>query len=181
MKKAALIAAAWAVCSPAMAQQHWQGADNFEIVELEGGCAVTAEYEAEGRSDTRFFLSHRPDEVSFALTSLDWTKPAGPIEVTIEFLPNGESYEGRAAPLTLESFYNGFVVKFDASVLNDFAAANSVRVMRGDVIVDHLSLSGSAATTATLRRCTAAAAAKEAARQRERERFSNIPKDPFAQ
>lgn len=181
MKKTALIAvAAWAVCSPALAQQNWEGAGYFDLIEIDGACLATAEFVAEGRANTRFLLADDAEGVKISLTSMDWSKPESVLEVSFEFLPNGKTYVGNAAPLTLSSVYNGFVMMFDDQVLTEFAAADSLRVTRGDVVIDHLDLKGSAATTATLRRCTSSALAKEAARQRERDRFSDIPKDPFA-
>ena len=74
----------------------------------------------------------------------------------------------------------GFVTNFETKFLSYFAASTDLRIYRGDVPVERLSLGGSGAAVAELRRCVGIYRAKTAAGAREKGRSDQIPKDPFA-
>lgn len=164
---------------PALGQQ-WPTTGNFDVSEVEGGCILTGSFEIDGRSDVELFVASRPDAVRIALASQDWSKPEPSFEVTFQFHPGVASYTGQASALTLDGIGNGFVLEFRPNVLDAFASASTMMVKRGETVVDHIDLHGTAAATATLRRCTAAVTAREAGQARRAKEFEYVPRDPFA-
>jgi hypothetical protein len=74
----------------------------------------------------------------------------------------------------------GFVTNFETKFLSYFAASKELHISRGDVPVEQLSLDGSGAAIAELRRCVGLYRAKSAVGAREKGRSDQIPKDPFA-
>jgi hypothetical protein len=74
----------------------------------------------------------------------------------------------------------GFVTNFETKFPSYFAASRALHIYRGGVPVEQLSLEGSGAAVAELRRCVRVFAAKTAGGVREKGRSDQIPKDPFA-
>ncbi|WEK01838.1 MAG: hypothetical protein P0Y59_09235 [Candidatus Sphingomonas phytovorans] len=74
----------------------------------------------------------------------------------------------------------GFVTNFETKFPDYFAASKALHISRGDVPVEQLSLEGSGAAVAELRRCVGMYAAKAVAGAREKGRSDQIPRDPFA-
>lgn len=74
----------------------------------------------------------------------------------------------------------GFVTSFDPKFPDYFAASRALHIYRGKVPVEQLSLDGSGAAVAELKRCVGIFKAKSAAGVRAKARSSRIPKDPFA-
>lgn len=74
----------------------------------------------------------------------------------------------------------GFVTNFETKFPDYFAASKALHISRGDVPVEQLSLEGSGAAVAELRRCVGMYAAKAVAGSREKGRSDQIPRDPFA-
>lgn len=159
----------------------WPSSGYFDVVELDDGCVVTSEFEFDGRPDVRFLLSYRgDDEVRIAFTSYGWSATAGQTyEMSYLFRPT-TSYTGPAAGFTSESIYHGFTTKFARSVLDDFASAESLEVVKDDVTVTHINLLGSSGATATLRRCVASVQRKAAEKARRESQWEYIAPDPFA-
>jgi hypothetical protein len=63
--------------------------------------------------------------------------------------------------------------------MDTFAKSTYLHIYRGDVVVDKLSLEGSAAGRAAFERCWSYAVADDKAKTGERNRWKYIPKDPF--
>lgn len=74
----------------------------------------------------------------------------------------------------------GFVTTFEAKFPDYFAASKALNIYRGDVPVEQMTLDGSGAAVAELRRCVDIFRVKPATGARERGRSDQIPRDPFA-
>lgn len=74
----------------------------------------------------------------------------------------------------------GFVTNFEAKFPAYFASSKALHIYRGTVPVEQLSLVGSGAAVAEVRRCVAAQRARGPMHAEDRARSSRIPKDPFA-
>ncbi|MES2054891.1 MAG: hypothetical protein V4564_03050 [Pseudomonadota bacterium] len=74
----------------------------------------------------------------------------------------------------------GFVTNFETEFPSYFAASKALHIYRGDVPVELLSLEGSGAAVAELRRCVGIYKAKTGANARAKGRSDLIPRDPFA-
>ncbi|MBV2147432.1 energy transducer TonB [Sphingobium sp. AS12] len=98
----------------------------------------------------------------------------------MDYLLNGTSYGGGSAVGDADKSKKGFVSRFDGTFLSDFAAGSSLTIYRGELLVDQLSLKGTTAGVAMVRRCMAALKANKAAAERERQRLAHIADDPFA-
>ncbi|RJG51825.1 TonB family protein [Sphingobium terrigena] len=98
----------------------------------------------------------------------------------MDFLLNGTSYGGGAAIGVAEGYKKGFVATFGEDFGRDFTAGSSLQIYRGETLVDQLSLKGTAAGMAMVRRCLAAIRADKSAAQREKQRYAHIADDPFA-
>ncbi len=74
----------------------------------------------------------------------------------------------------------GFVANFGEKLPAHFATSNFLNISRGDVAVEQLSLDGSGAAVAELRKCVDIYQRKSATDVTETERAGHIPIDPFA-
>ena len=74
----------------------------------------------------------------------------------------------------------GFVTSFGAAFPSNFAGSTSLRIRRGDVPVEDLSLDGSGAAVAELRRCVDRHRGAQVGGGTVKEDQDRIPTDPFA-
>lgn len=164
--------------APPAQLRNWPSSQGFEVVQLESSCAISTSYDFDGRSPVELTLFYEDDKVSVLLTSSDWSNRTGEI-YEVSYQLGGYSYAGEATGL-VTSGRPGFVAKFEPTFLTDFAAASALLVTRGEVIITHLSLSGSGAAVATVRRCLEHVQRTNAAQARREQRWDYIPEDPFA-
>lgn len=171
--------AGWILTFAAEAEARaWPEAGGWDIAETDTGCGMGLEYEGAGETHLMVLLDSDGDTF-VVLTNSGWsTKEGENYELT--YILNGSSYSGGISKGTKIEYRPGFLTKMGDGFLDDFAAGSSFKIYRGEVLVDQLSLSGSAAGVAMLRRCTASVKARLAAEARERARLAHIPADPFA-
>lgn len=155
----------------------WPDAGGFEIVQLEGGCALTAQYPLPGRSPLTLavFDGTSPELV---MSSADWSNKEGE-KYALSFLLGDHAYTGEVTGQATAT-EKGFTAAVDDSFINAFAAAPSMFVSRGDVVVAHLNLRGTAAAVAGVRRCSAYVERETAAQTARERRIDYIAADPFA-
>jgi TonB family protein len=156
----------------------WPRAGGWDIAETDGGCGMGSEFEGSGETHLMVLLDADGDTF-VVLTNSGWSTKEGE-DYELTYILNGSSYSGGITKGTKIEYRPGFLTKMGDGFLNDFAAGSSFRIYRGETLVDQLSLSGSAAGVAMLRRCTASVKARLAAEARERARLAHIPADPFA-
>lgn len=171
-----MVAAVFA--TPASARS-WPDAGGWDIVESDDSCYVSSEFE--GKGDTQLTLVIYPDGQALAfMTNTGWTAKTGE-EYVMSWVLNGSSYTGPNIGSGKEyDSRKGFGAKFGADFVGDFGKAADLRVYRGSVLVDQLSLVGSGAAVAMGRRCAAHVQASIAAVEREKKRLAHIADDPFA-
>lgn len=74
----------------------------------------------------------------------------------------------------------GFVTNFEPKFITYFGTSKTLHIDRGAVPVEQLSLDGSGAAVAELRRCVALYKARPATGAQDKARSDTIPRDPFA-
>lgn len=172
----ASIPAALAI-SPACARD-WPDAGGWSVVETEGACGMSQTYEGKGESELLIWLDE-DGAVGLSISNDLWS-PVDGQKYEMDYFLNGTSYGGGSAVGSADGSKKGFVSRFDGTFLRDFAAGNTLVIYRGELLVDQLSLKGTAAGVAIVRRCMAAMKADKAAAERERQRLAHIVDDPFA-
>jgi len=162
---------------PALARD-WPNAGGWAIGEGSEFCGMSSEYE--GKGDTELMLMVGLDgNVIVSVKNSGWSPVEGQ-KYDLEFYLNGTSYGGGAAVGDADGYKKGFVAKFGGDFAQDFAGGSSLAIYRGQTLVDKLSLRGTAAGVAMVRRCVAALKADRDAAAREKARFADIADDPFA-
>lgn len=144
-----------------------------------GSCIMTAEYQ--GAGDTRLRILRQlkdPGSIGVLIDNTNWSiKDDEQYQVSYHL---GEFYYNRIAVGFEEGIRKGLVAKFPAEeFLPTFAKSSGFRVRKGETNVDSLNLDGSGIAVQAFNRCWANLKADEAVKQRERDRFKHIPKDPF--
>lgn len=175
------------LCTPLAAQaRDWPSAGGWDVAEMDDFCFMTQEYEGPG--DSRLTLAMYTDgRVFVSDTNAEWSAEEGRTYEDVAFALDDDTYGGgKVVGLKLLG-QSGFIGKMGEGFLTDFAKAGALHIYKGDTKIDRLSLTGTTLGLATLRRCVSSLqAAKtvsdraEAAAERERRRFADLPKDPFA-
>lgn len=178
MRKLLAMSISWALAiSPAVARD-WPDAGGWSIGEATDSCGMSQEYAGKGDTELTILIG-LDGNVGLLIKNADWS-PVNGQKYEMDYLLNGSSYGGGAAVGVADSYKKGFVAKFGEDFGRDFAAGNSLIIYRGKVIVDQLSLKGTAAGMAMVRRCLASLRAEKAAADRETRRYAHISDDPFA-
>jgi len=170
-------AAMFAAVAPAYARD-WPDAGGWTVVEGNDFCGMSSEYE--GKGDTELLLMvDLDDDVIVSVKNSGWS-PVDGQKYDLDFYLNGTSYGGGSAVGDADGYRKGFIAKFGGDFAQDFAGGTSLAIYRGDTLVDKLSLRGTAAGMAMVRRCLAAVKADRDAAAREKARFAHIADNPFA-
>jgi hypothetical protein len=143
-----------------------------------GGCFLTRSYPGSG--ETTVLLGLDVDGSNrVSVLNRNWSiKPKERWKLTFKLSSGG--YPNHPVVGMASDGKQGFVTNFDAKFPVHFAASKALHIYRGDVPVEQLSLDGSGAAVAELRRCVGLHATKPAAGAGEKGRSGRIPKDPFA-
>lgn len=142
------------------------------------GCFLTRDYDRPG--DTTLLLGLDRDGTNhLTVLNANWSiKPKDRLKLT--FRLSGGAYAGHFAVGMASDGKQGFVTSFEAKFPTYFATSASLDITRGAVPVERLSLTGSGAAVAELRRCVESSRARPAAGPTDQLRADDIPKDPFA-
>lgn len=144
---------------------------------------ATFAYEGPGSTKTTIIRQAKGDSQSivyFSVVNFEWSAKEKEI-YALRYAFNDGVYERDAFGIKQDSIYKGFMAGFPADEFIDtYAKSSSLHIYMGDNVVDKLSLSGSAAGMALFNRCWAWVLGTERAAQAERDRYSGIPRDPFA-
>lgn len=140
------------------------------------GCFMTRTYEGAGA--TSLFLGLDVDGRNhLTVLNENWSiKPNDQWKLSFR-LSNG-GYADHAVVGMASDGKQGFVTDFETKFPSYFAASRTLDINRGDVPVAQLSLDGSGAAVAELRRCVDVFRGKAAVAPQGRS--DPIPKDPFA-
>lgn len=167
-----------ALASPTCEARDWPETAGWEISEGDDFCLMHMEYEGPGDSSLAIGL-YADGRIIIANVNYSWSAENGRRYPEVSFELNGQRYTGTATGVDIVG-KKGFAMKFGEEILADVAAARAVHVYKDDTLVDRLRLDGSAAALGVTKRCLASVRAKQAAAERERRRWSDLPKDPFA-
>lgn len=150
---------------------------SWEIVKSEDSCSAASSFEGPG--STELIVMKFPNgEMGTLVTNLNWSAKDDEI-YQVTFVLNGTGYSGNARG-TSDYVRSGFVTKFGSEFGRDFAQGSSLQIFLREQRIQHLSLAGTAAAMQAVERCLVRVRAEIAAAQRERARFADIPRDPFA-
>lgn len=164
-------------------------AGGYEVVAIEStsekggdGACVMAEDDFEGPGSTRlrlFRYLENPDLIWVTVSNYNWTaKKDQQYQLRYEF--DEVEYEREAFGIE-DSIHKGFAAGFPyTDFMKHMARSSRLHIYMGDTLVDKLSMDGSAAGAALFSRCWTYLQADERAKARERARWQDIPKDPFA-
>lgn len=141
-------------------------------------CVMTMEFEGEGATQLTLLIADDADNTYLSVDNYRWSAKKDQ-EYELAFSLGEWVYTKKAIGLSSLS-RPGFITMVNAEFLADFAKASGLRITMGEVLVDNLSLTGSAAGLAVLTRCRTQLARDLAEQRRERERLAHIPADPFA-
>ncbi len=141
------------------------------------GCFLTKAYDRTG--ETTLLLGLETDGTNhLTVLNSNWSiKPKDRVELT--FRLSDSSFPRHFAVGIASGGKRGFVTRFGRKFPSHFAASKALHIFRGEVPVERLSLEGSGAAVAELRRCVDAQRAKPTAAS-AKEPSDSIPKDPFA-
>lgn len=142
------------------------------------GCFLTRAYEGPG--ETTLLLGLDTDGSNrLSLLNANWSIEEKDRE-SLDFRLSNASVPRHLAIGIASDGKQGFVTSFGAPFPATFAASMFLHVFRGDVPVEKLSLRGSGAAVAELRRCVAFHRGKRATGARGDDRTGDVPIDPFA-
>jgi TonB family protein len=173
-----LIASSFIGATPATARD-WPRTAGWDIIDGDEYCALTSEFV--GKGDTELTVAKYLDgHATVLVTNYGWTARKDQ-KYDLTFVLGTEAFGGGASVGVGETYgRKGFVSNFPANFIPAFAGASGFKIYLGEVLVDSLNLSGSAAALATVDRCLSAKRVIQAAEKRERQRYSHIADDPFA-
>ncbi|MGH6616373.1 hypothetical protein [Sphingomonas sp.] len=142
------------------------------------GCFLTRTYE--GAGGTTLFLGLDIDGSNrLSVLNDNWSIKEMD-RLNLNFRLSSGGYSKQLVVGMASEGKKGFVTNFEEKFPSYFAASRALHIYRGDVPVEQLSLDGSGAAVAELRRCVDMYKAKPVAGAREKGRSDRIPKDPFA-
>lgn len=164
--------------APAAARS-WPTTAGWEVFEGDDFCGLALDYE--GKGETRLTVLKMSDgSATMAVTNYGWSAKKGEV-YDLEFYVGTLQFRGGKSVGMSESYERtGFVTKFDANFFPAFASASSLKVYKGDTLVDSLRLQGSGTALRVVDQCVGNLRAVKASQERQRQRFANIPDDPFA-
>jgi hypothetical protein len=142
------------------------------------GCFLTREYERNG--GTTLLLGLDIDGTNrLSVLNANWSiKPKDRLK--LNFRLSNSSYPAHFAVGMVSEGKQGFVTSFGAKFPSYFATSKDLRISRGDVPVERVSLDGGDTAVAELRNCVDDQRAKPAAAMRGKAHSDDIPMDPFA-
>lgn len=150
----------------------------------EAGLCI-AEFVYDGPGSTKTTISRSADAgftdfVFFTVVNFEWSaKEDAKYDLLYYF--NDVNYERQANGVVIDRIYRGFIAPFPAQdFLGHFDRSSFLNIYMGDTVVDRLSLKGSTAGVALFNKCWSWLVTTERAAQAERDKFKDIPRDPFA-
>jgi hypothetical protein len=147
-----------------------------------GACMAEFSYEGPGNTKTTLFRtvnSERRDLVTLFVVNTEWSAEEG-ITYNLDYVFNDGTYNREAGGVRKEGIYKGFLASFPSEeFLSTFAKSSYLHIYKEQTVVDKLSLSGSSAGIALFKNCWIWLMTTERAAKVERDKFKNIPRDPF--
>ena len=175
----AIVPALASALAPSSASaRDWPNTAGWTIVETDDSCGMSMTFEGKGSTKLLMILGLDGGAI-INVSNASWSAKADEKYEGFSWAFGDAVYSGNVRGTHLSGEDPGFVGYFDGSVVSAAANASKLVILRGDQIVDDLSLRGSGAAVAMMRRCIADLAPRHAAAEREKHRFDHITDDPF--
>lgn len=165
--------------TPANAQDWAVDVAGWTVGRVGNDCIMTMEYGGPGATEVSLLVPEQDASATMiSVTNYGWsTDPEAeyPLRFYLgEWVYTQNTHGSRAGAR------RGFLTSVTPDFLRDFAGSSTLLIMRDDVVVDDLSLAGTAAATARFERCRTELSRDLERARIERERIAHIPADPFA-
>jgi hypothetical protein len=142
-------------------------------------CVMTMEYEGEGSTELTLIIRNDAADTYLFVSNYRWSAKADE-RYELKYYLGERVYTLPSVGIEDGAIRKGFATMASADFLSEFAKASGLTIARGDVLVDDLSLDGSAAALGVLERCRRELARDLEQQRRDREALAHIPVDPFA-
>jgi len=167
------------LATPALAEDWAREVGGWTVGRTGDMCIMTMEYEGAGATNLTLAVNEETEKTYLSVDNYLWSAKEGEVYELAYHL--GEwVYTAPAIGTEANYIRKGFITSVSSEFLSDFAKSDDLEITRGDILVDDLSLKGSAAGLAVFERCRTELARDMEQRRRDRERLSHIPTDPFA-
>lgn len=172
----ALVCGTMLVSTPARAD--WErDVQGWQVGRSGQRCVARMTYEGAGETELAIATDGIEDQVFLLTTNYGWTSIKDQT-YRIDYRLGGAVYSGPAFGM-INSYRKGFRSKFALTLLDDLRRAGGIVMERDGVLVDDLSLAGSAAMLVVFARCRREIVIEFARAKALDDKFSHIPKDPF--
>ncbi len=153
-------------------------AADWDVTQFEDSCGVFQSFEGKGETALALIL-FADGRVGLTLRNSGWSANAGR-KYDIIYQIDDTSFSG-APSIGLNDIGEkvGFLSLFSDEFVSALANGDSLKVTMGEVIVDQLSLKGSAAGIARARNCLRDVNAEMRKSETERQKLAHIADDPF--
>lgn len=142
-------------------------------------CYMAMEYEGPGAT-TLVLVKYANGQIGSSIVNYGWSAEKG-ARYQVSYVVNDVTFGGAEAIGTSDAGRSGFMSLFKPDFETHFRRGSMLHVYLKDERIDQLSLAGTAVALDALNRCLIGVRAEIAATKREQERWSHLPKDPFAQ
>jgi hypothetical protein len=142
------------------------------------GCFLSRQYDSVG--GTTLLLGVDMDGTNHLSVLNDNCSIKPKERLKLDFRLSNGGYLGQLVFGMASDGKSGFVTTFEPKFPTYFGTSAKLYISRGDVPVERLSLTGSGAAVAELRRCVEAQRVGADAATGEAKRYGSIPRDPFA-
>lgn len=162
----------------AHAEELYATRGGWDIAKGDDSCSLSMEFEGPG--ETMVLVDKDiAGQITIGVTNANWSARKGQ-SYSVSFELNGTTFGGGGAIGIEDGSRRGFAAKFLPGFEGHLARGSTLYVRLGETLVDELSLTGTAAALASVNACLREVRIAHAAAERERTRWSHIPKDPFA-
>lgn len=166
------------IANPVLASDFYAKTAGWTIIGDDESCGMYMQFEGPGETQM-LFLKYPDGHFGASVLNYNWTAVEGS-DYKIRYTLNSSSYNTEHSKGTKSDGASGFISFFNKELESDLVKGSSLHIYLDDTLVDRLSLAGTSAAIAMVNRCLVGVSTKIAAAEREKRRWSDIPKDPFA-
>lgn len=166
------------IANPVLASDFYAKTAGWTIIGDDESCGMYMQFEGPGETQM-LFLKYPDGHFGASVLNYNWTAVEGS-DYKIRYTLNSSSYNTEHSKGTKSDGASGFISFFNKELESDLVKGSSLHIYLDDTLVDRLSLAGTSAAIAMVNRCLVGVRTKIAAAEREKRRWSDIPKDPFA-
>jgi TonB family protein len=184
MVRTIVLLASLAAASGSAQAQDWGNVKGWDVIgaEDQSYCAIHQGYE--GKGETNLGLIERLDgTIVLSIDNDNWSAEKSLI-YDLSLIFDTKAYDVKGIGVGEKFERRGFLISLNVEsskkILSNIAASSGLKIYLGDTLVDNLSLSGTSAAIQRMDQCLAKYRAALKAAEREKQRWSHIPDDPFS-